>query len=79
MTARRWLMLASCLLLAGGLWIRHIAASGEVAGFFRDEGVYLVTSRALASSIFRSSKRYVTPRIVCEKLIPGSLRCLPFG
>lgn len=50
LTASRWgwaAVLAS-LAFAGALWTRHVAASGSVAGLFHDEGVYLVTARALA-------------------------------
>src|SRR5262245_60248452 len=43
------LLLAASLLVAGGLWTRHLRASGRAIGLFHDGAVYLVTARALAT------------------------------
>jgi hypothetical protein len=44
-----WVAVVASLALLGTLWTLHVSATGRAAGLFHDEGVYLVTARALAT------------------------------
>lgn len=72
MTRGRWLWVIAAGCAAVTLWALYIAQTAEVAGLFRDEGVYLVVSRSLAAGTgyFQTHMPSAPPEVRFPPLLP---------